>query len=322
MPESITFGRMTDLRTLLFAGADWYERLEAPTDDEPSAWYVAKGASDQWTTKLLTAAAEFAQAHGMVDHFRKKFAGIRGIDLTPRRARAEGRQVSFPIWEIAHELVAGCYLERVLGWRFAGHEPRGHKDRRGDWEFITPSGQRVFVEVKSVAEVERYETAGAYNVSVAFDQLRNIVKAAYRQLPDDERGTLLILAGREKVESDFGIMVSGPFQTLFGKYVVRFKPLEEDPDYRAGPSFRDMLVHGTKHRRLGCVAGMRITGLDDPHIDWYAIDNPYSYPHHRIANDDLVNAKRFMVDGDGMGQELGGLTREEIWARMAGSFVN
>jgi hypothetical protein len=313
-PATGVFFGMTDLRPILFAGAEWYEQLEEPKEDVPSAWYVAK--ADRWTTKLLNVAASFAQKHNLVDHYRKQFAGIRAIDLTLPRADAGRQMVSFPIWKIAHELIAGCYLERVLGWRYSAHEPIGYKQRRGDWEFITKSGRHVFVEVKSVAEVERYGTSGVYNVAPPLPQLRNIVKAAYGQLPDDDRATLLILAGRETVESGAGIMLSGPFQTLFGNYVIRFNPFDADPEYKAGPSFRDMLIHGTKHRRLGCVAGMSISGWDIPRIDWYSIDNPYARPQYRIASSDLVDAKRFTVNEEWQGQEIEGLSIEEAWARM------
>jgi hypothetical protein len=305
---------MTDLRPILFSGAEWYERLEQPKEDAPSAWYVAK-ASDRWTTKLLNAAVSFAHEHDLVAHYQKRFAGIRASDLTPGRAKAKGQQVSFPIWKIAHELIAGCYLERVLGWRYSAHEPPGYELRRGEWEFITKGGRTVFVEVKSVAEVERYGSSGVYNKAPPLPQLRNIMKDAYDQLPAGDRATLLILAGRETVESGGGIMLSGPFQTLFGNYVIRFNPFDANTEYRAGPSFREMLIQAKKHRRLGCVAGMSISGWDDPRIDWYTIDNPYS--DHRIASSDLVDSKRFTVNDEWQGQEVNGLPIEEAWARMA-----
>ena len=38
---------------------------------------------------------------------------------------------------------------------------------------------------------------------------------------------------------------------------------------------------------------------------------------HRIASNDLADAKRFMVDDAWRGQELDGLSREDAWNRMA-----
>lgn len=44
----------TDLRPLLFEGATWYSQLACPEyDDEPSAWYLAKGDSSAWGGDVL-----------------------------------------------------------------------------------------------------------------------------------------------------------------------------------------------------------------------------------------------------------------------------
>jgi hypothetical protein len=105
-----------DLRPMLFGGAEWYERLQPPAGDELSVWWVAKSPSpERWTPQVLTAAAQFAQEHGLLELYRAKFRGIAAAEFLPARAQADRRSVSFPIWEIAHELLVARYLERVLG---------------------------------------------------------------------------------------------------------------------------------------------------------------------------------------------------------------
>lgn len=289
--------------------------MSRPSDDSPSAWFVAKQ-SGHWAEALLSSCAAFADEHGLLHQFRAKFAGIRSIDLTPHRAASEARSVSSSIWAIAHELVVARYLERVLGWSFAEYEPLGYKSLRGDWEFTTTAGARVFVEVKTIDEPEPIATSGVYSRGIASRRIRNVVKTAYRQLPDDDRATLVVLAGREILAISHGIMLGDVFQTLFGQFQVRFKPFETDPDYRAGPSFRDMLVHGTKHRRLGTVAGLCISGLDIPYLRFYAIDNPYARATVRLRESDLAPVARFFVDMIGKGVEERGLSLEDAWARM------
>lgn len=96
----------------------------------------------------------------------------------------------------------------------------------------------------------------------------------------------MVLVGREILSVSHGIMFTDLCQTMFGQFQVRFKAFAEDADYQAGPAFKDMLVHGTKHRRIGCIAAMRITGIDIPHVRFYAIDNPFASPGKRLSDTD------------------------------------
>lgn len=307
----------TDLRPLLFEGAAWFSQLECPEYyDEPSAWYLTKGDSSGWGGDILSAGAQFALDHNLVDVYRKRFAGINASDLLQVRAKAERRSVSSPIWIIANELIIGRYLEKVLKWTFERHEPPGNKAHRGEWQFRMLDGKSVFVEVKTAMEPAG-PTSGVYSRGVEYAQVREIIKGAYKQLPDDERATLVVIAGREIANPSFGIMHGDLFQTLFGQFQVKFRPFADDPNYRAGPSFRDMLLHGTKHRRLGCVAGLFLSGSREiPHVGFYAIDNPFANPAKRISNDNLLPAHRFMIDESGHGEETAGQSDEEIWERM------
>lgn len=267
---------------------------------------------------MLSAAAAFARDHDLVDVYRARFRGIEPQDLLPERAAAKRRTISSPIWVIAHELVVARFLERVLGWTYVCHEPVGHQGRRGDWEFRTSSDRRVFVEVKTLEEPERHDTSGVYSRSVNDSQIRDVVKGAYQQLPDDDRATLVVLAGRgDTLSVSHGILFSDIGQTMFGRFQVRFTPMSDNPNYRAGPSLRDRMVHGTKHRRIGCVAGLWIAASGIPLIRFYAIDNPDAHPGKRLPECDLIGALRFMVDERGGGEQKSGVALEEVWALMA-----
>jgi len=309
---------MEDLRPLLLSGSSWFESLKPPTEDVPSPWFVAKAPLEEhWVGQLLTAAAAFAREHGLVTHYRKRFAGISSEDLTPERARIHRCSVSTPIWEIAHELVVARYLEKVLLWEYEGHEPPGYKQARGDWLFRSCRGRDVFVEVKSLAEPELAASTGPYNRGIHYAKIRNAIKGAYKQIPDDGRSILVVLVGREILHVPRRLMLGDIFQTMFGQFQVRFKPFVENPKFTGGPSFHDMLVHGTKHRRLGCIAGLELTGTDYPHVPFYAIDNPFANPQTRLPPADLANCRRFVFDSAGHGEDLLGLGAEETWALMA-----
>ena len=315
---SYYFNMTTDLRPLLFEGATWYRQLTCPEhDDEPSAWYLAKGDSSGWGGDVLSAGAQFAIDHDLLDVYRKRFAGINANDLLPARAKAERRTVSSPIWIIANELIVGRYLEKVLKWIFECHEPLGNKAHCGEWQFRMLDGKSVFVEVKTALEPAA-PTSCVYSRGVQDAHVRDILKGAYKQLPDDDRATLVVVAGHEIANPSLGIMHGDLFQTLFGKYQLTFRPFADDPNYHAGPSFRDTHVNGTKHRRLGCVAGLFLSGSrETPHVGFYAIDNPYAAPTKRIANSNLLPAHRFMIDNGGHGEEQPGKSDEDIWQAMA-----
>lgn len=308
-----------DLRPVMFAGADWYELL-SPTAPEPTAWYLARAPENEWWVQLLSAAFEFAVEHDLVEHYRKRFAGIRAVELTPARAFVEGRQVGFPIWAIANELVVARYLERVLGWTYLAMEPNGRGARRGDWLFRAPSGREVFVEVKSVAEPDRYTGDAAVHVGVWPDyrpRIRDVVKEGYKQLPDDERGTLIVLVGNEILGISHGIMHGALFSALFGQYQITFTAIPEflPESMRAGPSFHDMLVQPGKHRRLGCVAALVVRGLDVPGVRFYPIHNPFAYKSVRTAADDFGDSNQF-VFSESDGHEVDGVHPREAWERM------
>ena len=307
---------LSDHRPSLFAGARWYEELAEPARDVPSAWHCTKSEMN-WAAQLLSVAADYAHERGLLDIYRARLAGISAVELTPERAKANSRSVSSPIWVILHELIVACYLERVLGWKFDKHEPAGYKSSRGDWQLTTQSGESIFVEVKTAEEAEFYGESGVFSRGVRYKQVRNILKGAYRQLPDDPRSTLVVVVGRDTLEIPFGIMLGDLFQTLFGAYQLRFRPFEEDAPGSAGPSFHDMLVHGTKHRRLGCVAGMNLSGLEIPRLGFYAIDNPYAEGGKRIREESFTDARRFFIDRSGHGEDRNGLSHCDAWERMS-----
>jgi hypothetical protein len=306
-----------DLREVLFGGLVWYEALSEAETSTWGAWRTAKGTEAACWIPLLNAGFAFAAEHDLVDRYRIKFAGISLGDLRLDKAERERRVSTFPIWEIANELIVARYLEKVLEWTFREHEPEGRGSRRGDWEFVTRSGRHVFVEVKSLQEAEPRDT-GVYSRPDYGPRLRSVLKGAYAQLPDDGRATLVVLVGKELMRIPFGIMHGDLFQALYGRIQVRFRVMPYDPtSVRMGPSFRDMFVHGTKHRRLGCVAGLAAVGIDVPAVRAYAIHNPYAYPAVKLLPEDLRNADQFVIDDDGYGQTVDGIDRNDVWPRMA-----
>jgi hypothetical protein len=308
-----------DYRPILFGGAPWYEALQPPIGGEPSAWHVAKqplGNRASHGAQVLNAAATFLQDHGLIERYKRLFAGINSLDLQPARAAAQGRTVTSPIFDIANEFIIARYLDRVLRWEYLEHEPVGRKGHRGDWFFRTPAGREVFVEVKSLSEPDAWPGDFMYTRPDYRPKIRAVVKGAYQQIPDDQCATLVVLAGEEILSISHGILVGDVAQALFGRFQIRFKPFSDDPDYRAGPSFRDQLVHSTKHRDLGAVAGFSVRGLDFPEPQFYAIDNPWAYPYRRIPDSDLAGARRFIVDDTGRGQELEGSSMEDARLRM------
>lgn len=287
-----------------------------PVGNEFSAWYAAKSDVPASWGELLSVAGQFAIDHGLLQLYQTRFAGISLAELQPRRAEVSGRSASAPIWEIANELIVGRYLERVLGWSFTGFEPPGRLAHRGEWQFQTAGGDEVFVEVKTVNQREIPASTGAYSRADYRPKIRDILKGAYRQLPDDDRATLVVLVGTEILSVSHGIMLGDLFQALFGVFQVRFKPFEDDLSFTDGPSFRDTFVHGTKHRRLGCVAGLCVRVTHEPVMGFYAIDNPYATSSKRIRASDLTNTRRFAVDENGRGEDLPGLSPSDAWRLM------
>jgi len=309
----VTAPLTTDLRPTFFGGCEWYETLSLPAE-VPTAWWVAKDTEPNIWVGVLNAALAFAVEHDLTDIYARRFAGISPQELRHDRAQRKGRTCSFPIWEIANELLVARYLERVLNWKFDQHEPRGRGERRGDWEFITPAGQAVFTEVKSIREVEG--PTGVFSANFT-PKVRDAIARAYAQLPND-RGVLVVLVGGG-LTLDMPArlpMLSWLFSALFGEFQITFNVMPYDPEStQAGPSFRDRLVHSTKHRRIGCVAALRPGGMDVPSFGFYAIHNPYAYENARIAQKDLGEAFQFAVDEQGRGAWTGEL-HPKVWAAM------
>ncbi len=261
---------LQNLRPQFFSGLEWYEGLSAPAG-EPSAWWVAKDGDPNVWVDILNAALAFAIEHDLAEVYRRRFAGISPQDLHHERAQREGRTCSFPIWEIANELLVARYLERVFTWRFDQHEPPGRQDRKGDWQFVTPSGEVVFIEVKSIREPEI--TGGVFSANFT-PKVRAVVARAYAQLPLDGRSVLVVLVGGGlTLDMPAGNpQLSWLFGALFGQFQIRFQVMPFDPStVRGGPSFRDMTVHldqasayrlcgGAPPRRSG---GTRIRVLRD-----------------------------------------------------------
>ena len=310
-----------DFREQMFADAEWYRGLAKPLPGETSAWYTVK-APDRWEAELLSTAGKFAVDHQLLDHYRRRFQGIVLADLAPARAKAQRRSVCSPIWVIAHELVVGAYLEHVLGWALEAHEPLGNKLSKGDWQFRTPEGQSVFVEVKTALEPMPMPTTGVFSKGVKDKQIREILRGAYKQLPTDDRSTLVVIVGYDMLEISHGILFGDLFQTLFGAFQLKFRPFAEDLGFTAGPSLREMHVHGTKHRQLGCVAGMYLSGIDFPKLEFYAIDNPFAHGSKRLPARTFERCRRFLVDSGGHGEELTGLEMVEGWRTMRGALFN
>lgn len=303
-----------DLRPLFFGRLDWYESL-LPPSNKPSAWWIAKEADPNVWVDILNAALTFAVEHGLADVYRRRFAGISPQDLRHERAQREGRTCSFPIWEIANELLVARYLERVFGWRFDQHEPTGRRDRKGDWQFVTARGRVVFIEVKSVREPEI--TGGVFSANFT-PKLRAAVARAYAQLPLDHRGVLVVLVGGP-LTLDLPArnpQLSWLFGALFGQFQITFQVLPFDPaTVRGGPSFRDMTVHASKHRRIGCVAALRPGGMDVPGFGFYAIHNPYAHEEVKLLPQDFGSALQFVVDAQGRGAWVGE-PHPDVWVAM------
>lgn len=282
-----------------------------------AVWRIARSDEPAWWVHSLTAAADFARQHGLLDYYRTKFRGISASDMRVEKARAAGRESTFPIWEIANELVVARYLERAMHWTLEEHEPSGYKSHHGDWQFLSPSGRQVFVEVKSLAEPSP-AMEGVYTRPSYRKRLRTVLKGAYAQLPQDGRATLVVLVGKESLKTSHGIIHGDLFQSLFGQIQVYFRVLPYDPrSVRIGPSLRDMFVHGSKHRRLGCVAGMVISGLGLPSPRFYAIHNPYADEAVRLSTEDVADTEQIVIDDTGHGESMTGIDPDQAWSRMA-----
>ena len=306
----------TDLRPLLFGGLPNFDSLSASDDSLWPVWRVTRSDECAWWIGALSAAAAFAEEHGLLETYRAKFAAIPVSELRTDKAEAAHRSSVFPVWEIANELIVGRLLNRLLGWKLQVHEPTGRGSRRGDWQFLAPSGREVFVEVKSLAESEHFGT-GVANVPSRAPRLRSVLKGAYSQLPDDGRGTLVVVVGRELLRLPFGLMHGDLFQALFGQIQVTFKVMPYDPgSVRVGPSFREMFIHGSKHRRLAWVAGLVVSGMDEPALRLYAIQNPYADHKVQVESSELPSIEKFIVESDGRGELVRGFAPYDIWARV------
>lgn len=311
-----------DLRPLLFSASAWYEALSTSgsleeADSNWPAWRVTVSNEEAWWYQLLNVAAAFARDHHLLDRYQKKFAGISLNELSRETARIRGRSELFPVWEITNELIVGRYLERVVGWQYCSHEPKGRQQHRGDWEFTDLSGKQVFVEVKSLAEPEP-GAVGVYSRPSFAHRLRTVLKGAYRQLPDDGRSTLVVVVGRDITRIPFGVMHGDLFQALYGQMQINFRVMPYDPEsVRVGPSFREMFVHGTKHRRLGAVAGLAVSGDESPSLRFYSIQNPYANTSVKLDARAFADTTTFVVDEHGHGKEFHGIGPEEVWHRIA-----
>jgi hypothetical protein len=314
--KHIFHAMLEDLRPGFFAGHRWYEELE-PVPHKPSAWMFAKGADPNVWVDHLNAGLTFAVEHGLAGEYRARFGGISLRDLDHDRAHREHRTCVSPILEIANELLVARYLERVHGWLFRAHEPQGRRGRKGDWQFTTPRGREVFVEVATVREPQL--STGVFNANFS-PRLRSEVAHEYKHLPLDDRAVLLVLVG--------GFMLGLPaqhpelshlFAALFGDWQITFQVLPYKPEtVRAGPSFREMVVHRKKHRRLGCVAALCPGGLDVATCGFYAIHNPWAHDEVRLAREDFGDSLQFTVDDDGRGRWAGDL-HPPVWERMSES---
>jgi hypothetical protein len=309
---------VVDLREQLFGAATWYEDLEESTEGLWVLWRVTKSSEPAWWKDVLEVAAAFAADHGLLEGYRSRFASIPLRDLTESVAKTEARSAVSPIWEIANELIVARYLEGLLGWTYEQHEPPGHRGRRGDWLFLSPTGRRTFVEVKTLVEPPPRET-GVYSRGVQSARLTNVLKGAYKQLPSDDRATIVAVVGmHETLNIPYGIVHGDLFQTLYGQMQISFNVMPYDPDSaRMGPSFKDRFIHGSKHRRMGCAFGLVIGGLDYPGLVGYAIHNPYARGEARCTDRDFEGSHQFWVDESGSGTELSGLDAGAVWTALA-----
>lgn len=307
-----------DLRDALWSGCPWFDSLERPVDETPSAWFLAKGDPSAWYVAVANIGIHYCRARGLESHYRKHFEAIAPKDLSNAKARAERRSPAFPIWELLNELIAAAFLESILGWQFDAHEPPGHRQSRGDWQFITECGQKIFVEVKSIGEAEVGEWVGT-RASRA-PRIRAILKRAYRQLPDN-RPTVVVIAGNnsEALRAPFGIAHSDLFHAFFGETIVRMKfDGVEMSEPRLGPSFREMFVHREKHSRLGAAIGLNLTGIGAPLPLIYAIQNPFARPECQLDRSTIDPIHRFAIEGE-RGTLLAGLSPEQTWECVASS---
>ncbi|MCU0649685.1 MAG: hypothetical protein MUF00_16970 [Gemmatimonadaceae bacterium] len=308
----------SDLRPLLFDGAPWYASLKAGHADTFGLWRVTKSPEEAYWAHLLSLAASFAQRHGLLEPYRIRIAGIPLQALTHSSAQREHRASTDQLWDVTNELIVAAYLERLLGWTYLQHEPQGRASHRGEWEFRTPSGRVVFVEVKSLHESEEVPR-GVYSRGVQRDRIHAVLKGAYQQLPNDDRATLVVLVGRgELPRISHGILYGDIFQSLFGQMQVRF-PVGVDVEearVRVTPSFRDMFVQRAKHRRLGVIAGLALGGLELPLARFYAIHNPYAHENCRLPASDFADIHQFVVDAAGAAAQVNGLSLEDAWARI------
>lgn len=312
-PASHTYS--DDLRPLLFQTSAWFEGLTEDSEDLWAAWRVTTSTEPAWWKELLNACASFARSRGLLQHYQRRFAGLSVGDLSDKAGKT--RYTLGSLWEIANELVVGLFLERALGWTFEAHDPAGFRSRIGDWQFATADGRRVFVEVKSVHEAEMRGNQ-VFSRGIASKRLTRTLREAYKQLPADDRATLVILVGNGLTLSiSHGIMYGDIFQTLFGQMAMTFQvmPYVKGSE-RIGPTFREMFAHAGKHRRLGCVAGLKIGGLDTPGLVVYAIHNPYANAAQRLSPDHFDGVRQFQVDERGMGRESDGIQPNEMWARI------
>ena len=297
----------------MFSDLPWYEGIHAPSaQGEPSAWYLAKDPDPEWNVCVLRAALKYAESKSLWSEYRDRFGKIRLVELSPERARAENRDVDFPIWELATEIFVAAYLEHFLGWTFDSHEPPGHRKRLGDWQFREPSGSLVFVEVKTLCEPPWRASSGFRRSNAP--RLQNLLARAYHQLPDDGRATLVVVVGYDFIRLPPGPLLAGDLGTaLFGEFVVRFPVMV--PDSRityAGPSFHNMLLGHAKHRRLGVVAGFVMSGRLAPAPTLYALHNPFANDEVRVPAAAFGDCLQFVWPDEG-GHTVGRVNPAAAW---------
>ena len=311
---------LLDLRADFWGGSEWYADLEKPRDDVPSAWWLAKGECASWFATIANVGLAYGVRRGLREPFRRRFQAIPARDVTYQRAFAERRSPSFPIWEILSELVAAAFIDGTLGWEYGSHEPPGHQRTRGDWEFVSPEGVTVFIEVKSLGEWVGGDGVGA-RPSYS-PRLSSLLKRAYRQLPRD-RPTLVVIVGTnsEILRMPFGLLHSDLFQAFFGRTIGRMKfDGVQASDLRIGPSFRGMFVHRSKHSRLGAAIALNLRGLDDPLPELYGVQNPFARPESALPPSALAPLTRLVVE-EGDGEIVSGASPEQIWAQMLQAHV-
>ncbi len=309
---------MRDLRETYFGSAPWYRDLGEPTSGEPSAWHLAKAPPSRTHVALANMGLEFAEEHGLRHSYSAKFAGIPRAELTPERATTQARSVTFPISEILNELIVGALLKRGLGWTFAGHEPPGHRSNRGDWEFTLECGRRVFVEVKSLSEPQH--GSGPFWRSSAAPRLSNVLKRSYRQLPLDDRATVVVLVadGGALLDIPNGIEHGDLFQAFFGQTVIQFDfDGMQLHSPRLTSTFREMYVQRNRNRRLGAVFGLEFRGIGLPVPNLYALHNPFAHSCSSLPLVATVDLARFYVAVDGEPHFDRGVGGEALWQRCA-----